>query len=192
MKPAGNILALGFLCLTVACSSGIQATPTPVFTPFHLSTSTTPSTPSSSPTPLPAGARILSDLPKCEGIEIAASSVTFDWPNIEQRFRELADSDWYYFSCPQPSDVVSSFYRENATQPPYLLSETNWIDRPEGSLGIYFHSVKRFTLYLWIVPQSTNHQATYLIAAFTEGELIFEEECYLEGPHRQIPNLNHC
>lgn len=193
MRFAICLLFLAYLC--AACTGPGQAGAGPAALPSAASTPTPYST-MVVPTPMSIPAYILSLLPRCTGIQILAQPVKFDWPNVEKRLKDLEGADWGYFSCPQPAAEISAFYREQIPKPPYNLKETNWVDRSEGALGIYYHDARLTWMYVWVVPQPGNAQAAYVIAAQTASE-AFEPECRLDQPQRKavtrdsiFPQLN--
>ncbi len=111
-------------------------------------------------------------LPKCEGVKVLDGPVQFAWPHVEQRLKELEGSYWGYYACPLAPATASALYREQMPQPPYNKTETNWVSRPEGTLGVYYSEGAN----MWIVPQANNPQATYLIVAMANGK-AFEPTC---------------
>ena len=119
---------------------------------------------------------MLSLIPRCDKVKILDQPVKFAWPNVEKRIKALEGSEWGYYSCPQTQDAVSTFYREGMRKKPYSMGETNWVDRPEGTLGVYYHSRSRVWIYLWVVPQPADVRASYVIVALANGR-AFEPEC---------------
>ena len=109
---------------------------------------------------------LLLRIPKCDGIEIQEKPIIFSWPNIETRIKELGDALWGYYACDQPQAYVLAFYRAHMSEPPYNNQESNWVERAEGSVGIYYNSANAW-LYIWIVPQPDNPQKTYVIVAIS-------------------------
>ena len=105
-------------------------------------------------------------IPKCDGIEVQEKPIIFSWPNIETRIEELGDALWGYYSCDQPQADVVAFYRAHMPEPPYNNQETNWVERAEGSVGVYYNSANAW-LYIWIVPQPNDPQKTYVIVAIS-------------------------
>ncbi len=115
-------------------------------------------------------------LPKCQGVKILDNPVKFSWPNIDQRLRELEGSYWGYYACPLAPATASALYREQMPRPPYNKTETNWVSRPEGTLGVYYSEGANMWIYMWIVPQANNPQESYLIVAMANGK-VFEPTC---------------
>ncbi len=174
-------LILACLSLCVACTSAGQSVPTSL--PAASPTPITTSVPTAVSTPMSIADYILSVTPRCDGIQILDQPVKFVWPNVEQRLKDLEGSDWGYFSCPRPVAEVSAFYREHMPTPPYNMNETNWVDRSEGTLGIYYHTARQTWTYLWVVPQPGGLQTSYVIVAQTASE-VFEPECQSDQPQR--------
>ena len=173
------------LCLVMAACSGnpARAEPSATIPPAPATdSSTTPNSQTPEPTPLSLGAAMLEKLPKCDGIQVLDGPIKFDWPNIDERLQELADAQWGYYSCPAPQAKVSAFYREWMPKPPTNMYETNWVERAEGTVGVYY-IYKGATLnwiYLWVVPQSDNPQESYIIVAQSTEPVI--GECRLDRP----------
>jgi hypothetical protein len=119
---------------------------------------------------------IQSLLPACPEMESLSEPVEFAWPNIELRLQELAYSQWGYFSCRQPQEEVSAYFKQSMRQPTYKMTETNWVKIEEGTLGVYFQSTTKLWVYLWVVPQPAEAQATYVVVALADA-LAFEPEC---------------
>jgi hypothetical protein len=109
---------------------------------------------------------LLLRIPKCDGIEVQEKPIIFSWPDIETRVKELGDALWGYYGCDQPQAAVVAFYRAHMSEPPYNNQETNWVERAEGSVGIYYNSANAW-LYIWIVPQPDDPQKTYVILAIS-------------------------
>jgi len=179
MRLSTYTLILVGLSLCVACTSAGQPVPPslPAASPMPSMTSA----PTAVPTPMSMADYILSVIPRCDGIQILDQPVKFAWPNVEQRLKDLEGSDWGYFSCPRPAAEVSAFYREQMPRPPYNLNETNWVDRSEGTLGVYYHTARRAWTYMWVVPQPGDLQTSYVIVAQTASE-VFEPECQSDQP----------
>jgi hypothetical protein len=166
-----GLLAI-LLGVCIACNnttqSSISTPPTPTLLPKSI--------PSATSTPMTDAEYVLSQIPHCESIKMLDQPIKFSWPNVDQRIKDLQGSAWGYFSCAQAPSAVSAFYREQILKPPYNRQETNWIDRSEGTLGIYFQTGSQNWLYMWVVPQSNDKQKAYVIVAVTSSE-AFEPEC---------------
>ncbi len=92
--------------------------------------------------------------------------VKFTWPNLEARLQDFVRPWWSYFSCDEPPAQVAALYRQQLPKSPYNMEETNWLERPEGTLGIYFSQTGEWD-YVWIVPQPGDPKKTYIIVAET-------------------------
>lgn len=184
MRSLKHMLLLVCLGLCAACSGAGQAGAGPAALPSTASTPTPYST-MVVPTPMSIPVYILSLMPRCTGVQVLDQPVKFDWPNVEKRLEDLAGADWGYYSCPRPAAEISAFYREQMPKPPYNLTETNWVDRSEGSLGIYYHATRLTWMYVWVVPQPGDAQAAYVIAAQTASE-AFEPMCLWDQPPRKV------
>jgi hypothetical protein len=120
---------------------------------------------------------LLAQIPRCDGIRVVHQVITFAWPNIEKRIKQLKGADWGYYACPQSPAQVGKFYRERLPKPPYNQGETNWLVRREGTVGVYYSYATQQWLYVWIVPQPGT-QATYVVVAQSSGEYV---QCRLRG-----------
>lgn len=176
MRPSRHSLLFGLLCLCTACAATDQSEPTSAPMPAPSPTQTTSSAPAAVSTPLSVDEYILSVIPQFEGIQSLDQPIQFAWPNVKRRIKELEGSDWGYFRCAQPPAVVSAFYQEHMPEAPYNMREANRVERPEGTLGIYYHSAYDIWVYLWIVPQPTDPQSSYVIVAVADG-MAFVPDC---------------
>ncbi|HEX7974212.1 MAG TPA: hypothetical protein VF498_07375, partial [Anaerolineales bacterium] len=150
---------LGMIYCLAACRSAPQTSSSPTLVanpPTGVAAPTTQPTDSAPKTP---SDYLLTIMPKCDGIQLLDQPVIFKWPNIKQRLKELEESYQGYYTCSQPATDVASFYRETIVKPPFNMNETNWVERPEGTLGLYYHSPTQTWLYLWVVPQPADAQA---------------------------------
>ncbi len=179
MRLSKYVLILVCLSLCVACTSAGQSVPPP--RPAASPTPIMTSVPMAVSTPMPIADYILSVIPRCDGIQILDQPVKFVWPNVEQRLKDLEGSDWGYYRCPRPVAEISAFYREQMLKPPYNMRETNWVDRSEGTLGVYYHTARQTWTYMWVVPRPGDLQASYVIVALAPGE-VFEPECKSDQP----------
>jgi len=150
------------LCLSVACSTGTPTGPATSQGTFPATRVPT-SVPAVASVPVSTNEYLLSRIPHCTGIQLL-EPFTFDWPDLNQRIRELNTNLWGYFGCDQRQSEVARFYREQMPKPPYNMQETNWIDRKEGSVGVFYNSAYAWT-YLWVVPRSPNSPGSYVIIA---------------------------
>jgi hypothetical protein len=167
------------LCLSLAaCSNTHQGTEPSASNPAGIP-ATIENDPTLTPTYLSAGETLLMILPRCDGIEILEDPIQFKWPNIEDRIKELEGSLWGYYSCPEPQKVVAAFYREQmAKSRPTIYYEANWVERSEGTVGVYYDGVN--WTYLWVVPQPDNAQKSYVIVAQSNGPVI--GDCIAASP----------
>jgi hypothetical protein len=165
-----------------ACSgNAAQAEPSVTIPPAPVTdSSTSPNSQTPEPTPLSLGAAMLEKLPKCDGIQVLDQPIKFDWPNIDERLQELADAQWGYYSCPQPQPIVAAFYREQMPKPPVNMYETNWVERTEGSVGVYYNGSSTIWTYLWVISQPRGAQKSYVIVAQSLDPV--QGECKLDLP----------
>jgi hypothetical protein len=99
-------------------------------------------------------------MPGCEGFQVLAQPVKFSWPGIE----EVQDTtDWGYYRCSQSPTAISAFYRGRMTKPPYNWMEFNYVELPEGVLGVYYHAVRQNWLYLWVLPDSVDKNVVLVV-----------------------------
>jgi hypothetical protein len=162
----------------VACSNAPQ--PTVTATIPAINPATTESAPTPISTPLSVGASLLTRLPRCDGIQILEKPFLFNWPNIEERIKELEGALWGYYSCDRAQVEVAAFYREQMPKPPYNMDETNWVERPEGTVGVYYNSGFIAWIYLWVVPQPDNAQKSYVIVVQSNDPV--SGNCRLDRP----------
>jgi hypothetical protein len=181
MKLIGCVcLFCGLCAVMVACSNRAQPTEPSSTVPSSINTSSTQTSQTPEATPLSLSASLLQKLPKCDGIQILDDPIKFDWPNIDERLQELTDAQWGYYSCPGSTDEVAPFYRERMPKPPFNQIETNWVERTEGSVGVYYNGSTTIWTYLWVVPQPEDSQKSYVIVA--ESLEPVQGECRLDQP----------
>jgi hypothetical protein len=162
-------IIFGFMLLIAMTACAPPATPTPVPTP--IPTATVAPFPTRFPTPTIYDAR---HMPGCDGFEPLADRFRFEWPGIE----EIKDvTDWAYFRCTQSPTQVAAFYREKMVNPPYNWQEIAWVERPEGTLGVYFHTVFQRWLYVWMLPRPNDPKA-HLVVAEREGDVPLDLPCH--------------
>ncbi len=162
MKPSiGITIALWLLSLVAACSAAAPSNP-----PVPSAVASTAALSASSPVPrsLPPTVNPAAMFPRCNGMQVLTDPIRFNWPNIDQRIRELEGSFWTYLACEQLQPEVASLYRAQLPNPPYNLHEMNWLERNEGTVGIYFTRAGTWK-YVWIVPQPEDPQKSYVIVA---------------------------
>ena len=115
-------------------------------------------------TPPPAKTQAPRAFPRCDGMQALKDAVDFDWPNLADHKQEFWRSQWTYFACEQPAEEVAALYRRQLTEPPYGMEETNWLERQEGTLGVYFSQAGSWA-YVWFIPQPNDPQRSYVIIA---------------------------
>ncbi len=154
------VLGLWLCSRLAACSQAVianptagSAGPTPAQNPASMTS-----------TPLPPTKDPVDLFPHCEGMRSLENAVEFSWPNINERIHQLEGSHWTYIACEQPQAEVAALYRKQLPQAPYNLHETNWIERAEGSVGIYYTRAGAWD-YVWIVPQANDTHTSYVIIA---------------------------
>lgn len=182
MRLIRYIVLLSMICLLTACAGASPESSALLLLDATLSPQAPAATVlSTTSAPVSPSEYLLTIMPKCDGIQILDQPVTFPWPNIKQRLKELEKSYQGYYTCSQPVAEVTPFYRKNIIKPPYNMNETNWVERPEGTLGLYYHSPTQTWLYLWIVPQPDNAQASLIIAAQSDASIFQPGECRLDA-----------
>jgi len=173
-------LFYGLCVVMVACSNNAQSPAPSVTIPPAINNSSTQTSQTPEATPLSLSASLLQKLPKCDGIQVLDDPIKFDWPNIDERLQELTDAQWGFYSCPGPREDVATFYRERMPKPPFNQIETNWVERTEGSVGVYYNGSTTIWTYLWVVPQQADSQQSYVIVA--ESLEPVQGECRLDQP----------
>ncbi len=157
-----SLVAMSLSLLLAACSAaGEPSRPT---VPASPSVSSVATAPVASPTLPPQSPDAQSVLPHCEGMQNLKDPVKLDWPNLEQRKQEFISTAWQYYSCEQPPAEVAAQFRQQLPKPPYNMEETNWIERQEGRLGIYFSQTGLWH-YIWFIPQRGDPQKSYVVVA---------------------------
>ncbi len=152
MKSLILLSTLLLLCAVVGC--GGSPTPTPL-----------PSTPTRVPlptaTPEPMGDYVPSDIPRCEGVKMLDQALQFNWAGVDA----VGEGSWYYYHCNLKFDALADFYRPQMTKAPYEWGEINWVVRDEGTLGVYFHTVRQTWVYLWFLSKTPPEGGSYLVVA---------------------------
>ncbi len=100
--------------------------------------------------------------PVCKGMQKLKDPIEFDWPNLREHIDEFIGTAWEYYACEQPAAEVAQLYRQQLPLAPYNLEETNWLERQEGTLGIYFSQTGAWN-YVWFIPQPGDPQKSYVI-----------------------------
>jgi len=177
-------LAVVLVALLMVMGTGCQRGRSPEDDPFFLPTPTR-SSESAAPTPVgtpePRGPYVLEGLPLCQGIKELPSPLKFTWPNIETALEKLADYEWGYYSCALPQAALVTFYRNTMPKPPYLWEQVNDVTHTEGTLGLYYHPVRRTWLYIWMLPQ-TDKGSSYLVIAHGPPGESQSWECWVPVP----------
>ncbi len=152
--------------LSVLASCAVGTSPqVPASTQSALATmDVTPSTAHS--TVEPPRTKLVQTFPECSGMQKLQGAVQFDWPTLAEHLQDFSRSQWTYYSCDQSASNVASLYRQDLPRPPYGMEETNWLERQEGTLGIFF-SQKGAWDYIWFVPQPDDAQKSYVIISET-------------------------
>jgi hypothetical protein len=157
MKTLAIVAGLALLWAIAACAPA--ATPTSLPTPVPAPTRVV------FPTPLPVAAYDSRHIPGCDGFELLAERFRFEWPGIE----DIGDvTDWGYYRCAQAPTQVAAIYREKMIHPPYNWQEIAWVERSEGTLGVYFHTVFQRWLYVWVLSRPNDSKAYLVVAERTE------------------------
>jgi hypothetical protein len=189
MKATIHVILFVVLCLCTACSNAADPDESNSRVQALSSTPGLQPTKGPTPTPMTISEYLLSILPNCDGVKTFEQPVKFDWPLIEQRIQELESADWGYYGCPQRQEVVSTFYQETMPKTPFLMTEINWVERPQGTLGVYYQSVAQIWLYLWVVPQPADSQTSYVVVAASDTQEFVGGECLVVPPSRIGPGV---
>jgi hypothetical protein len=144
------------LGLTAGCTGGSRLADD---SPSLPTAAPTASGPTPTPEPYP-----ISSIPRCPGFQELASPLKFDWPNIDEAMKKLADYTWGYYGCAVPQTELQNFFRQNMRKTPYLWEEVNGTQYQGGSVYVYYHSVYATWVYIWMLPQ-TDKQMSYLVIA---------------------------
>ncbi len=159
-------VALGGIVIAVAAACKSK----PEIDSFTISTATPSSQSSFGPalTPEPQVPYVISGIPHCQGIKDLGYVLKYDWPDIENALEKLADYNWGYYSCSQTQVELKTFIYDKMTKPPYLWQEVAWVEHGNSTGSLYFHSVFRAWIYIWMLRQPGN-QNSYLVIA--KGDL---------------------
>ncbi len=170
MKSRPLIICLILLCAVAACAPSTVTQGGPTLTPLP---SPAPQ-PTLSPSPVPTRTDYESrNIPGCDGFEALPAAFKFTWPGIE----EVTDAnDWGYYRCGNAPAEVAALYHQKMTEPPYNWQEFNWVELPEGTLGVYYHAVYQVWLYVWILPIPSD-QGSYLVVAQRDVSEPMELPC---------------
>ena len=160
------------ICVTTACES---APPPPASTlpVLPATTALVSLTPTAETSLLPAtpdfqaqGESLQSNIPRCSGMEILKNPIDFSWPNIEQ----IEGATWGYYSCDQSQPELAAFFRAQLPQAPYDDMEINWVQRDNGTVGVYYVTAGTY-MYVWMLPLPNNSQESYAVVAIA-SEMI--------------------
>jgi len=103
-------------------------------------------------TPVPTVEYVISDLPLPQGLEKLSSPIKFEWPDIETVLQKLEDYNWDTIAA----RCLRQRWRRSSTRGwsslPYNWEEQHWTDNDLGSVGLYYHSVFRVWIYVWMLP----------------------------------------
>lgn len=164
----GTTLAFGLvtlLALVTACKAK------PEIDSFTISTVTPGSYIAGGPTstPEPQVPYAISGIPHCQGLSDLGFTLTFDWPDIENALEKLAEYNWGYYACSQTQVELKSFMRDKMPKPPYLWQEVAWVEYGDNTGSLFFHSVFRSWIYIWMLRQPGNQNSHLVIAKGDPG-----------------------
>jgi hypothetical protein len=160
-----TLLAIAPLVLSTACAHK------PEIDSFTIMTATPSQVTNLGPTstPEPQVPYVISGIPHCPGLQDLGVTLAFEWPNIETALEKLKDYNWGYYTCSLSQPELKSFMHEKMVLPPYLWQEVTWVDNGPSTGALYFHSVFRAWIYLWMVPQPSNKDSYLVIAKGDPG-----------------------
>jgi hypothetical protein len=176
LKPYRPTWLLVCLFILAACSPAAEpATPTRIASssiPSSVPTQTTQELPFSTPLSeaRKMGEALLVNIPACAGLQVLDEPVTFSWPNISSRMEEIGSAQWGYYHCDQTQSEAAAFYKENLTKPPYRYLESNWVEREEGVVGV-FYVWEGTWMYVFIVPYPGQPEKTLVAVAISAKEV---------------------
>jgi hypothetical protein len=162
MKSILALTPLVLLLAVVGCASAPTPTPTPLPT----------RTPAPTATSEPVGDYVPSDVPRCQGVKMLDRALKFEWVGVDA----VGDGAWYYYHCDQKPGDLATLYRPVMIKAPYEWGEINWVERPEGTLGVYFNTVRQNWLYLWFLSDTTSAGGSYLVVA-EQGQIPLDLPC---------------
>jgi hypothetical protein len=139
---------------------------------------------SSGDLPEPTVEYLLSDMPRCPGME-KREAFPLDWPDMENAQEKLADYHWGYYRCDTPQPALSQLYRSNMDMPPYLWREVNHAEHNNGIVVLFYHPVKVTWIYLWMLP-GPEVQSSYLVISRSDPGEPQAWECRLSLPETLI------
>jgi hypothetical protein len=168
VRIQGRTLACGFVILlafVAACE------PKPQIDSFTISTATPSSYAASRPTstPEPQVPYVISGIPHCQGLRDLGYVLKYEWPDIENALVKLAEYNWGYYSCSVTQPELKAFIRDKMPKPPYLWQEVSWVEHGDATGSLYFHSVFRAWIYIWMLQQSDKQNSHLVIAKGDPG-----------------------
>jgi hypothetical protein len=161
------------LAILTMLAAACQSNPSPAAPDFYATA--TPSAQSASApvsaalTPEPAQDYVTSSLPLCQGLQKLSSPIKFSWPNLETALQQLAEYNWGYYSCSSPQSDVAALFHEKMVKPPYNWEQTNWIENEGTTLGVYYHSVFKVWIYIWMLPSPDKKTSNLVISRSDPG-----------------------
>lgn len=108
----------------------------------------------------------------------------FDWPDIENALEKLAEYNWGYYSCSVSQLDLKALYRAKMPQPPYLWQEIAWVEHGESTGSLFYHSVYRSWIYIWMLAQP-DKKNSYLVIAKGDPGMPQTWDCRLFLPNLQ-------
>ncbi len=179
------------LALLLSLSYACTVTPTPFPTPPPVPTlpltplppMTAPPPPDPTPTlaPLPTLDASLfppANVPACEGVQtLYKFPFRFAWDMTNVAYMNPFDNvpleNWTYYHCAKSPSELLSFYKQTLRWP--IWEEHTSDRRSEGTLIIYDNASNVSTvsykwLYLWLLPDPSSDQGTFLLAAWWQGD----------------------
>jgi hypothetical protein len=133
-------------------------------------------------TPEPPVPYPISGIPHCPGLQDLGYVLEFDWPDIETALEKLEDYNWGYYSCLLSQPELKAFYREKMPKPPYLWQEVAWVEHGDSTGALFYHSVFRSWIYIWMLPQAGS-QNSHLVIAKGDPGMPQTWDCWLWHPN---------
>lgn len=180
LRSTGTVVVLAGLIYLGLAAVACQGKSSSDSTRFSILTATPGAFVSSNFTPEPTVEYIISDLPRCQGMD-KLDFLKFDWPDIENALEKLADYNWGYYRCDLTQAELSAFYRTNMLKPPYLWREVNHAEHNNGIVVLFYHPVKVTWNYLWMLP-GPDAKSSYLVISRSDPGEPQAWECRLESP----------
>ena len=123
---------------------------------------------------------VISTMPLCPGLA-SIQPYKFAWPNVEAATEKLADYNWGYYRCSLAQADLAKLIRQEMPKPPYLWDEVNWVEQPEGTLGVFFQRVRQVWIYIWMLRTPDGATSNMVIARGNPG-MPQSWECRLWPP----------